>query len=40
MRLVVGAGTRTGPGYTARFNEYTREAPGDRAQLNCLAGGR
>lgn len=34
------AGSRTGPGYTQRFNEYTREAPGDRAQLNCLAGRR
>ena len=31
------AGSRTGPGYQQRFNEYTREAPGDRAQLNCLA---
>jgi YD repeat-containing protein len=32
------AGSRTGPGYRDRFNEYTREAPGDRAQLNCLRG--
>lgn len=34
------AGSRTGPGYTQRFNEYTREERGDRGQLNCLAGRR
>jgi hypothetical protein len=34
------AGSRTGPGYRDRFNEYTREASRDRAQLNCLAARR
>ncbi len=31
------AGSRTGPGYRERFNEYVHDAPGDRAQFNCLA---
>ena len=32
------AGSTTGPGYQDRFDQYTKEAPGDRAYLNCLAG--
>lgn len=34
------AGSRTGPGYRERFNEYTREAQRNRNYLNCLAGRR
>jgi hypothetical protein len=32
------AGSRTGPGYRDRFNQYQQEAPGDKRQLNCLQG--
>ena len=35
------SGKFRGPaGYRQRYNEYLREAPGDRAQLDCLAGRR
>lgn len=34
------AGSRSGPGYQQRFNDYTREAERDRAQLKCVAGMR
>jgi len=35
------SGRFRGPaGYTQRYNEYLREAPGDKAQLDCLAGRR
>jgi hypothetical protein len=33
------AGTYRGPGdYQGRHNQYVKEAPGDRRQLNCIAG--